>query len=265
MRIVGSMRLLALLCLLVAAPAGHAEPVDVDMQLVLAVDISQSMSAADLAIQRQGYAEALIAPEVLDVIRRGYLGQIGLTYVEWSDAEKQRVLVPWTLIDGPAAAENFGKQILAETGGTQRNTSISSGLLFAAHQFDFSPFASSRQVIDISGDGPNNDGLPVAPVRDAVVARGVTINGLPLVIPGRDPVWFLPDLDIYYRDCVIGGPGAFVLPAKRWQDFAGAIREKFVLEIASVRQTLLVPEKAALVTGYDCLVGEKILRRRRGR
>ncbi len=257
------MRLFNVLCLLIAAHAVHAQPAEVDMQLVLAVDISRSMSAADLATQRLGYAQALTSPEVLEAIGRGNLGRIGLTYVEWSDAGKQRVLVPWTLIDGRDAASDFGGRILAETGGTSRKTSISAGLLFAARQFDFSPFVSYRQVIDISGDGPNNDGPPVQPARDAVVARGITVNGLPLVIPGRDPVWFLPDLDVYYRDCVTGGPGAFVLPAAEWQDFAGAIRAKFVLEIADALPKGRFAERVTLAMGYDCLVGEKILQRRR--
>jgi hypothetical protein len=152
---------------------------------------------------------------------------------------------------------------LRETGGTVRETSISSGLVFAAGRFADSPFTAFRQVIDISGDGPNNDGIPVTIARDAVIAQGITINGLPLMIDTSDPVWHLSDLDAYYRECVIGGPGAFVLPVFGWEQFPDAVRRKLILEIAGLSPQFTTdgPIPAA---AYDCLIGEKIRDRRRG-
>ena len=254
------MRALILL-LVLAAPPALSQPVEVDMELVLSVDISRSMSHVDLATQRRGYGEALTSEAVLDAIAQGPLGRIGLSYVEWSDSEQARVLVDWTLIDGPEAAADAAALIARETGGTLRETSISSGLLHSAAQFDRSPFVSWRRVIDISGDGPNNNGLPVTLARDRVLAAGITINGLPMMAAG-DGLWSLPDLDEYYRDCVTGGPGAFVLPVRGWENFGEAIRAKMVLEIAGVRQS--EPAGRLLqVAGYDCLIGEKIRDRRR--
>lgn len=145
-----------------------------------------------------------------------------------------------------------------------RMTSISTGLAFAAGRFDASPFTSWRRVIDVSGDGPNNDGLPVMTARDRITAEGITINGLPVMAGGRDAVWHLPDLDLYYRDCVIGGPGAFMLPVHGWENFGDAIRRKMILEIAGIRPSA-PPERLYRASGYDCLIGEKILNRMRQR
>lgn len=250
--------ILLLVCL--ALPA-QAERVEVDLELVLAVDISRSMSHTDLAIQRRGYAEALTSAEVLRAITGGPNGRIGLTYVEWSDVRRQRILVDWTLIDGPETAEAIARRIARETGGTLRQTSISSGLDFAARRFESSPFTSWRRIIDISGDGPNNDGPPVVPVRDRIVGNGIVINGLPLVVGTRDPIWSIPDLTGYYRDCVTGGPGSFVLPVVGWDAFADSVRRKLVLEIAGLSaQGEAIVRPAALT---DCLIGEKIRERRR--
>lgn len=243
---------------LIAAFAPSAvQAMEVDLELVLAVDISRSMSHLDLAVQRKGYAEALADPDVMAAIQGGLLGRIGLSYVEWSDTEYHRVIVDWTPIETPDDAAAIATLIVRETGGSTRVTSISSGLLFAAEHFEDSPFTSYRQVIDVSGDGPNNDGLPVVPARDAVVAKGITINGLPLMVGRPGDKWFLPDLDAYYRDCVIGGPGAFVVPVFGWEEFGEAIRRKLVLEIAGAQP---IAPRATLhqASGYDCLIGEKI-------
>ncbi|MBT8416074.1 MAG: DUF1194 domain-containing protein [Silicimonas sp.] len=252
------------LLVLMLVPASRAAATEVDMQLVLAVDISRSMSHVDLATQRRGYAEALTSDEVLAAVSRGMLGRIGVTYVEWSDVERQRVIVDWTLIESPDDASGVAQRIIRETGGTMRMTSISTGLAFAAGRFRDSPFTSWRRVIDISGDGPNNDGLPVLAARDRVTAEGITINGLPVMAGGRDVIWHLPDLDLYYRDCVIGGPGAFVLPVRGWENFGDAIRRKLVLEIADTRPAA-PPERLHRASAYDCLIGEKILNRMRQR
>jgi hypothetical protein len=245
---------------LACAPASASE---VDMELVLAADISRSMSHIDLAVQRRGYAEALLSDEVQRAIATGLLGRIGLTYVEWSDTRRARVIVDWTLIEDVADAEEVSRLILRETGGSTRMTSISAGLLFAAHRFETSPFTSFRRVIDISGDGPNNDGPQVTSARDAVTSAGITINGLPVMTGTPEPVWHLPDLDLYYRDCVIGGPGAFVLPAEGWETFGEAIRLKLILEIAGARPA--APARLQPAATADCLAGEKILDRMRRR
>jgi len=252
-----------LLTLLLALPAG-AET-EVDLELVLAVDVSRSMSPADLTIQREGYAAALTSPDVIRAIGAGFLGRIALTYIEWSGSGWQRIVVDWTLIETAEDAEAVADTILFGTGGTLRRTSISEGLLFARDRLAASPFSALRQVIDISGDGPNNQGPPVTEARDAVVAAGITINGLPLMrrdAPGE--VWSIDRLDLYYRDCVIGGPGAFVVPVETWDGFPEAVRRKLVLEISGLAAGGLRPAQAATGPATDCLIGEKIWQRNRG-
>lgn len=253
----------ALLLALVLALPVRAET-EVDLELVLAVDISRSMSGADLAIQRQGYAEALRSAEVLAAIQGGLAGRIGVTYVEWSGADWQRVLAGWTIVESAADAAALAARITAETGGSLRRTSISEGLLFAASRFETSPFAARRRVIDISGDGPNNEGPPVTAARDAVLARGITINGLPVMSGlAADPLWHIDNLDLYYRDCVIGGPGAFVLPVRGLGAFAAAVRRKLVLEISGLAANGLQPAQFRTGPPADCLIGERTNERRR--
>lgn len=257
------MRAIALLFTLAAIP-GAAEPVTVDLELVLAVDVSRSMSHRDLATERRGYAEALTSGAVLEAIAAGPNGRIGLAYVEWSDVTRQRVLIDWRLIAGRSDAEAVAARLIAETGGTLRETSISGGLTFAAAMFETSPFSAPRRVIDISGDGPNNNGAPVTLARDQVVARGITINGLPLMVGNEYDIWHIDDLDLYYRDCVIGGPGAFVVPVRGWEAFPEAIRRKLILEIAGRAPAARV-QKAQARRAPDCLIGEAMLKRyRRG-
>jgi hypothetical protein len=255
--------LLPLLTLLLALPV-RAET-EVDLELVLAVDVSRSMSPADLEIQREGYAAALTSPEVLRAIAGGPLGRIGLTYVEWSGAGWQRIVVDWTLIGTPEDAREVADTILFGAGGTLRRTSISGALLFSRDRLAASPFTAPRQVIDISGDGPNNEGPPVTEARDAVLAAGITINGLPLMrqdAPGD--VWHIERLDLYYRDCVIGGPGAFVVPVETWDAFPGAVRRKLVLEISGLAARGLRAVREETGPPADCLIGERIWERNRG-
>lgn len=255
------MRLLAVL-LLLALPVRAEE---VDLELVLAADVSRSMSDADLATQRMGYAAALSSPEVLSAIRGGFLGRIAVTYIEWSGDDWQRVVVDWTLVGTEDEARAVAAVIAAGTGGTLRRTSISQGLRFARGRFDDSPFTAHRRVIDVSGDGPNNQGPPVTEARDAIVAEGITINGLPIMTDEAvDGLWAVPRLDLYYRDCVIGGPGAFVVPVEGWAAFAGAVRRKLVLEISGLAARGLIPAQAETGAVADCLIGEKIWRQRRG-
>ncbi len=239
---------------------------EVDVELVLAVDVSRSMSPAELELQRRGYAEALGSEEVINAIESGLLGTIALTYVEWAGNGSQRVIVPWTEVSTAAQAQEIADRISTFYDQSLRRTSISSALRFAADSIEGNAFEGLRRVIDISGDGPNNMGIPVQAARDDVVGRGITINGLPLVTPDiMSEMWGIADLDVYYTRCVIGGPGAFVVPVRRWDDFADAVKRKMVLEIAGIT----VPPAAQIVkvqakAPYDCQVGERLWERNRG-
>ena len=226
------------------------------------------MSPRELEIQRRGYAEALTSAEVLTAIGKGALGRIALTYVEWAGAGAQRVVAPWTVIDGPAAAAGFAARLTAHFDPALRRTSISGAISYAARSFEDNGFASYRRVIDISGDGPNNDGRPVEWARDAALARGIVINGLPLMTKeGLGAEWHLDDLDLYYRACVIGGPAAFVAPVRDWAEFPAAVRRKLVRELAAappaIQPAAIRPAAFHVVPApvYDCYIGEKIWRR----
>lgn len=258
------MRRVLALFLALAGTAVRAET-EVDVELVLAVDVSRSMSPAELEIQRRGYAAALTSDEVLSAIADGFTGRIALAYMEWAGSGSSRVVVDWTLVAGREDAERVAAALLAHTPYGLRRTSISGALATAAELFEDNGFASYRQVIDVSGDGPNNHGAPVTGARDAVLARGIVINGLPLMT--RDAyggMWHLEDLDAYYLNCVIGGPGAFVLPVRDWSEFPAAVRRKLVMEIAAPppEPERIVPAEAS--APYDCLIGEKIWERNRG-
>ncbi len=245
------------------APAKAAD-LSVDVELVLAVDVSRSMDASEQALQRQGYIDALRHPEVIAAIRSGLHGRIALTYFEWSAPNAERIVVPWSLIDGADAADAVAARIGPAASSGRFGTSISSSLLFAASLFENNGFAGERRVIDVSGDGPNNVGLPVVPVRDAVLARDIVINGLPIVLrPGRSGFspFDIADLDLYYRDCVVGGPGAFTVPVTATDQFETAIRRKLVLEIAATPphragKPLVHLTAAADRRQADCLIGE---------
>jgi Protein of unknown function (DUF1194). len=243
-------------------PAAAAER-EVDLELVLAVDVSRSMDYDEQMLQRRGYAEALTHPEVLSAIHAGLLGRIAVAYFEWAGPGQQRVAVNWHLIEDGASAKIFADKITDAQLGMASGTSISSGLSAAADLFDDNGFSAYRRVIDISGDGPNNRGGMVEPVRDKVLARGIVINGLPIMLnpPGYSP-YSIDDLDVYYRDCVIGGPGSFLVPVRGEEQMIEAIRRKLILEVASAlprvipADVLLPAEKTS-----DCLIGEKLWRR----
>lgn len=250
-----------------AFPALAADPVDVE--LVLAVDVSLSMSPAELDIQRRGYAAALTDQRVINAIADGAHGRIAVTYFEWAGSSSQHVIVPWTIIQSREDAEKIAARLSALPPNSARRTSISSALEFGADLFAESQFRSYKRVIDISGDGPNNQGPPVNSTRDALIAQGITINGLPLITNGGfSSAYDVGDLDAYYQDCVIGGPGAFMIPVNDWSQFPEAIRRKLVLELAGpaspawqVEEPLPVI-KAQAKAPYDCLIGEKIWRDR---
>ncbi|WP_306007231.1 DUF1194 domain-containing protein [Aquicoccus porphyridii] len=251
------MRALIALLLCLALPLRAEE---VDVKLLLAVDVSRSMQFHELEIQRRGYAEALQSPEVIAAITGGMIGTIALSYVEWAGAGSHRVVVPWTRIASAEDAARVAEIIHANFETTLRQTSISSVLDFSISHLENSDCKGLRRVIDVSGDGPNNDGPPVTAARDRALARGIIINGLPLMT--RDAMsdrWGIPDLDAYYRNCVIAGPGAFVIPVLDWQEFAHAVRRKLVLEIAGL--TPPATPRVIPVAAYDCLIGEKIWHR----
>ncbi len=251
---------------LAAAPA-MADPVGVDLELVLAVDVSLSMDLDEQRLQRDGYVAAFRDPEVHRAIASGLLGRIAVSYVEWAGPRTQSTILEWTLIDGPKAAKAFADALAAQPITRARMTSISSALSYSAEHFEASPYRGYRRVIDVSGDGPNNSGRPVLPARDEVLARGIVVNGLPIMVKRTSPSGFfdISNLDDYYRDCVTGGPNSFVVPIHAVEEFAPAIRKKLILEISAAP-----PEPAIVLTGgaparraaeSDCMVGELLWQR----
>ncbi|MFA6154970.1 DUF1194 domain-containing protein [Mesorhizobium sp.] len=248
------LRLLA--CLACAQAAPVALPQDktaVDVELVLAVDISLSMDEKEFALQRAGYVEALRHPDFLQAVRAGKTGRIALAYFEWAGTVRDDSVVGWLIIDSAESAESFAAQLAARPFRSFRGTSISGALAFGAGLFDRTDFSSERSVIDISGDGPNNIGPPVAAMRDAAIARGVVINGLPILV---NPSPTFKDLDQYYAQCVTGGPGSFVLPIHAAAEFSTAIRRKLILEVSGVEgRVKAIPVDAT--TPIDCLQGER--------
>jgi hypothetical protein len=251
---------LGLAALLAAGDAEAQTPVDVE--LVLAVDMSQSMDPGEHQLQRRGYLSALLHPAVLSAIRSGIYGRVAITYVEWGGPSSQAMTVPWTVVEDEASARRFAEALAARPILTIRGTSISGALAFAASLFAANDYDGFRRVIDVSGDGPNSSGAPVAPTRDAALEQGLIINGLPIMLrqPGYTP-WSIPDLDLYYADCVIGGPGAFVLPVDDPTQLADAIRQKLVLDIAGTPPALVPAVATRSPPRIDCLIGEKLRQR----
>ena len=256
----GRMFRAAIFALLISASAAPAQPVDVDVELFLAVDVSRSMTPRELEIQRRGYAAALISPDVIAAIRSGPLGRIALTYVEWAGNRSHRPIVPWTVVESEQDAINIADSLTAIFNSNLRRTSISGVIDFATASFPRNGFRSYRQVIDISGDGPNNQGRPVEAARDDALAQGIVINGLPLMTrEGMGWQWHLDDLDEYYRHCVIGGPAAFVVPVLQWDHFPTAVRQKLILELVGNTPRVQPAQlQRQIDPGYDCLIGEKI-------
>jgi hypothetical protein len=238
----------------------------VDVELILAVDVSYSMDMDELAIQREGYAQAIVSKEFLQALKTGPNGKIAITYFEWAATNDQKIIIPWRVIDGPETADAVANDIMKTPIRRASRTSISGAINFAMPLFEQNPYRGLRRVIDISGDGPNNNGVPVVGVRDAALAKGIVINGLPIMV--KEPSYSTMDidnLDFYYEDCVIGGPGSFVVPIKDRDKFTEAIRTKLLLEVAGRtpdRRVVPVAEKEPRV---PCLIGEKIWEDRWGR
>lgn len=235
----------------------------VDVELVLAVDISYSMDEEEQRLQKAGYAEAITSPEVLAAIARGPLGRIAVSYVEWAGMPEQRVVVDWTLIDGKASAEAFASRILAQPIRRAYRTSISGALMFSAPMFERNGFDGTRQVIDVSGDGPNNQGIAVTEARDEVLRKGIVINGLPILIKRPNfGTMDIVELDTYYSECVIGGEGSFVVPIKSREAFGAATRMKLLMEIAGIAPERPPVVPAALGQNPLCSVGERLWQER---
>ncbi len=242
-----------------------ANAVPVDTELVIAVDVSYSMDPDEQALQREGYITGITSREFMQALRGGMHGKVAVTYFEWAGPYDQRIVVPWRLIDGPEAADAFANEIARAPYRRASRTSISSALTFAKTLFDGSGYRGIRQVIDVSGDGANNSGGLVTLVRDDVLAAGITINGLPIML--KRPNSFTMDienLDVYYEDCVIGGPGAFVIPIRLREQFKDATRTKLVLEIAGQTPPRRVLPAQVRPPRISCTVGETMWRERWG-
>lgn len=239
----------------------RAADIKVDLELVLAVDVSLSMDSYEQEMQLQGYVDAFRDPKIISAIKRGPRKKIAVIFVEWGGVEFQNIKVPWTLIDNASSAHAFAEALGQRRLTALPLTSISTALLFSSNLFDDNGFESDRQVIDVSGDGPNNHGLAVTDARDAVVDRDITINGLPVMLRiGQAPGFFdLENLDIYYEDCVIGGPGAFIVPVHDEKNFANAIRRKLIREISGAPARVIQAQAAwRPPQRIDCMIGEKL-------
>jgi hypothetical protein len=240
----------------------------VDVELVLAVDVSYSMDPEEQRLQREGYFEALRSPLVLEAIRRGIHGKIAVAYVEWAGTASQEIVVDWTVIETRDDVERFIAGIHERPPRRFARTSISGVLDFATRMILDNDFEGLRQVIDVSGDGTNNHGRIVTAARDDAVAQGIVINGLPIML-NRNPTTYrdFEELDVYYTDCVIGGPGAFMVPIRERSQFPEATRTKLILEIAG----LPVPRDDARIVPVQlkeprvsCTIGERLWQERWG-
>jgi Protein of unknown function (DUF1194) len=256
---------LTLAFLLLIGRSGTQAQTGVDLALVIAVDISYSMDQDEQALQREGFAEAFRSPLVHDAIRNGVLGRIAVTYMEWAGSTDQRVILPWTVLDNAETILAFADRIETIPLRRGQRTSVSGAIDAAARLFETSALEATRKVIDVSGDGANNQGRPVVQAREEAIARGITINGLPIML--KQPGYLDdPHLDIYYRDCVIGGPGAFMVPAREKSQFQQAIKAKILLEVSQLLPTeepLIRPAQEDAPRA-NCLSGELMWRDRMG-
>jgi len=232
---------LLILTVTLAFPAASLAAEQVDLLLVLAADVSRSIDSEKFQLQRDGYAAAITDPRVLEAIKSGRTGRTGLSLVEWSGLSSQRVVIDWTAISDAESAKSFADRLLEAPRSFADRTSISSAIEFAMGHLARAPFESARHTIDVSGDGTNNSGGEVTQARDAALAQGVTINGL--VILSETPLAWNPDhtnpaggLENYYRNNVIGGPGAFVMAAEGFNSFGRAIVKKMIAEVAQADQ-----------------------------
>jgi hypothetical protein len=219
---------------LITARSARAEE-EVDVELVLAVDVSRSVDAEEMEMQMAGYAAAFRDPRLAEGIAGGPLGAIAVTLFVWSDWNIQHTLVPWMRLDGPASCARFAAALDGASRETYLYTSISGAIAYASRQFGMR-YSGLRRVVDISGDGVNNSGPPLAGAREAALEQGIVLNGLAVLDKTPQPSALLagiPPVDEYYRDQVVGGPGAFLMVAEGYEAFQGAVRRKIIREIAT--------------------------------
>lgn len=266
--------LYGLLCLAAAAlalpgvPRAQTQapsPEEVDVALVLAVDVSFSMDFDELALQRNGYVEAFRSKELHDAIAKGALGKIAVTYFEWAGGNFQHIIKPWTIIETPQSAVAFADELSEAQTRRGRRTSISAAIDLGVSLLEQSHVAAMRRVIDISGDGANNDGRSVTAARDEARDKGISINGLPVML--KQASYFdIDNLDVYYTDCVITGIGAFVIPIRERHQFVDATKSKLLREIAEVPAgpEALVQKAQKRDPNATCLAGERQWRERMG-
>jgi Protein of unknown function (DUF1194) len=233
-------RLFAMLSLVLAFVAPVARAADsVDMLLVLAADVSRSVTEAKFRLQREGAAAAISHPEVIKAITSGQNRRIAVCFVEWATTGQQNVVGDWTMVGSDADARSFGDRLIEAPRSFVGSTSISGAIDFAVRQLEGAPFSSERHVIDISGDGNNNSGRSVTDARDEALARNITINALVILTPLNES--FRPEhtnppggLEKYFQDNVIGGYGAFTVVAESHEAFGRALTKKLIREIAGL-------------------------------
>jgi Protein of unknown function (DUF1194) len=247
--------------LLTLAPAWHRASPEVDLALVLIVDVSTSMDPDEQDLQRQGYVEAFRSSVVHQAIRKGMLGRMAVSYVEWAGAQRDRyqsVVVPWIVLENPTDSIAFADRLARAPIHRAAGTSISEAIDFSVSHLSSGHFLAARQVIDISGDGSNNQGRLVTDARDEAIAHGVTINGLPIMLKEPDRRENAT-MDAYYRDCVIGGASSFMIPVRERKQFLAETRTKIVREIAgdaAAPGSLVQPVQVR--PGADCDTSESL-------
>ncbi len=243
--------------------AASEEPVDV--AIVLAVDVSRSIDADEARLQREGYRAAVRDPRIVEAIRGGMIGAVGLAYVEWAGIEYQQLVIPWTRIAAQADADAWAEALERAPRVSLRRTSISGAIEFGSRLFETSGYRGTRRVIDVSGDGANNHGQIITIARDEALAKGITINGLPFMAKRLNYATMdIERLDIYYEDCVIGGPGSFVIPIEGPERFVEATRTKLVLEIAGLVPPVRIIPASARTPRVSCTIGERLWQERWG-
>ncbi len=227
----------------------------VDLELVFAADGSGSIDNDELRLQRQGWADALTSQDVLYAIKNGPTGAIAVAFMEWGGPNSQVLIVDWHVIRDGASAKVFADKLMSAPRGATGYNSISNAIDFSVRLVESNAHEGTRKVIDVSGDGPNNQGRLVLEARDAAVAKGITINGLPIML--RQPGYLdIPDLDIYYKDCVIGGQGSFTVPVRERDQFIEAIKTKILLEIANLMPGRPLIERIQSPPRTNCMAGE---------
>ena len=260
-------RVMGFLFVLIAATlpwSGGEAATPVDLELVIATDVSRSIDHEEGQLQRQGFAAALRSGAVVEAIGHGFLGRIGVAYIDFSTRPHNRVVVDWRVIHDQASADGFSRALLAAPANRGLGTSISDAIEEAVALIEANDLEGTRRVIDVAADGPNNAGRLVDAVRDETVARRITINGLPILNDARrfNPRYNLEDLHRYFEGCVIGGTGAFIVVAGGFADFARAIRRKLLLEIAGPvpHAQPLLRRVASVRPVYErgCDIGERL-------